>query len=245
VLKANPQNLPAMSTLGSCLLKSGKLEEAIAVDRKAAESNPRFDFVHANLASALTAKAASLKSAGKDPAASELAAEAEKEFDKALSLNPRNAEAVVSYAWLELKQQKPRAALELLQRALNAGVDDPDLELALGTVKAALEDPAGAAAAFDRSLALNPRSAQAHEAAGRNAYQRKDVRAAAEHYEKALGLEPTAALARTLGSIRLYDLRDRQGALKAYRMALELDPAGDDAPVLRQLITELQVPASP
>ena len=176
------------------------------------------------------------------PSAESLTAEARSAYGRVLALDPRDAEAALGLARLELDAGRHDAARAALVAAREAGVEDPEIELLYGILEAGRGATAAAETAFDHSLVLNPASPEAHVAAGRLAWSRGRAQAAADHYAEALRLRPDAAVARTLGSIRLDGLGDRAGAVAAFRRSLELEPAGRDADAARELVRELEGP---
>ena len=268
VLGKNPRNLPARTMYASALLGSGRTEEAIDTYHQAVALAPNMGFVHFGLASALAERARQLRSAARlgQPSATgsagagesgrgaradsgtappsslvdRLVSEARGEYRKVLAENPRDAEAALGLSRLELDAGRVEASREALLAARGVAVEDPEVELMLGILEAGRGARAEAAAAFERSLKLNPASPEAHVAAGRLAWSAGDARSAADHYQESLRLRPDAPLARTLGSILLEGLGDRQGALRAWRTALQLEPTGPDADAVRDLIRDLE-----
>ncbi len=232
LLAKNPQNVHAMLTLARCHLASGDVDKAISLDRSAVAINPGNDIAHYNLANALAEKGrADLKAA----------AEAESEYDRALAIDPRQADVYLSYAAMLAAEHKQDETQRILERAREAGVQDPDIETELGLMLLLRGSQEEARASFARAVALNPRAGRALEALGRIAYSRNGFREAADYYARALAATPSSGLARTLGSIQLFKLGDREGAARAFRRALELATPGDPSiGDLRAILQDLE-----
>jgi Tfp pilus assembly protein PilF len=95
----------------------------------------------------------------------------------------------------------------------------------LGGALAVKGDKTGAAAAFEKALALDPADSDALHELSRLAFERKDYAAAERYLARELAARPAAATARALGDLRSQKLGDAKGAREAYRRARELEGA--------------------
>lgn len=240
------RNFPVLATLGAACIEAGLYDRGIEVHRKTLALRPSDALPHSNLAGALRAKAASLDGASPgqagrpgEPRAAALRDEAAHEYEAALKLSPRDSESYFGYAQLEIERSRSQAARSVLARAHTAGASDPEMYVLQGRVEAALGDEGGARTAFERAVALDPRSGDAHEGLGHLDYEAGKAQDAAAHYARALDVAPTAARAKTLGAIRLYALSDKEGARAAFRRALELSPAAADAREITEILRDL------
>jgi tetratricopeptide (TPR) repeat protein len=84
-------------------------------------------------------------------------------------------------------------------------------------------DPAAAAAAYERALALEPGHPDANLNLGRLRHEAGDLEAAEAHYRAAAEAAPTHAGARYNLGVVLEDLKRWSQAIAAYREALRLD----------------------
>jgi arylsulfatase A-like enzyme/Tfp pilus assembly protein PilF len=231
LLSRNPRNVPALLALGLCRLGAGQPDKAVEADRLALEVRPDDDLVHFNLANALAALGESKP---------EAVPEARRHYRRALELNPRFADAYLNYASFLERGGSDAGALDLLRRAREAGVRDPDIETRIAVLELKKGEVDGAKAAFRRALELHPRAAGPLEAMAMITYRQGDFAEAARYYQRLLAVSPSAATARTLGSIRLERLGDIEGAREAFGHALALTAPDDpDRPALEKVIEEL------
>jgi arylsulfatase A-like enzyme/Tfp pilus assembly protein PilF len=231
LLAKNPGNLQALLTLGHAQLATRSFDGALDAFRKADALAPGDPLVHAQLANTLAAKSASDRS---------LAPQAEREFERAVTLQPRRAETYVDYTAFLGREHRVGDIERVLERARAAGVLDPVLEADSGMILLAGGNADGARERFERALALDPRQADGLEGLGKIAFARGDWDTAAAYYAKALEAAPTGALAKTLGAIRMDKLGDRAGAKAAFERALALArPDDPDASDLKEIIAEL------
>lgn len=235
LLARNPDNVPALLTLGQATLAGGSPDRAEALFRRALAANPDNEVALYNIANAQSERGRT------DPAAR---AAAKATYERVLTKNPRHVDAYLAYLALLAGERKLDATLEVFARAKAAGVQDPTIELEAGLLALLRGKPDEAREALERCIALDPGESRALEALGRIHYMRKEPALAAGYYARALEVAPSSGLAKSLGSIRLYDLGDRDGALEAFRRALALAPPGDpDREELGALVRELSSPS--
>jgi len=231
LLSHNPNNVPALLALGICYLGVDQPARAVELNRRALEIRPHDDQAHFNLANALTFLAETR------PA---VFADAQLHYERALELNPRYAEATLTYSSLFEQQGADDKALALLQRARGAGVRDPEIETRVAVLELKRGNVEAAKDAFRRGLELYPEAPRPLEAMGRIAFRQAHYAEAADYYERLLAVSPSARVARTLGSLRLEQLDDRAGALEAFELALGLMGGGDPGrEELARLVEEL------
>jgi arylsulfatase A-like enzyme/Tfp pilus assembly protein PilF len=232
LLSRNPQNVPAMLLLGRSYLATGNVDRAVTLFRRALEAHPEDPVAHLHLAGALARKSSTDPTAG--PAA-------RAEFDRALQLNPRLADAYLGYVSFLYGQGEVGAAAALFRRARAEGVRDPDLETEIGLLSLTRGDLDGARAAFENAVALNEDAARALQELGDIAYLDGDFETAEEHFARALESRPSVELAKTLGALRLFELDRPQGALEAFQLAVELAPRNDpDLETLQEIVEQLE-----
>jgi Flp pilus assembly protein TadD len=104
LLARNPQNLPALMTLAACFEDAGKIDDAIGVHRRALALYPKSAVTWKNLGGALAAKGAK-----KD---------AEAAFEKAVSLDPMDADACHELSRLAFERKDYAAAERWLAKEL-------------------------------------------------------------------------------------------------------------------------------
>jgi arylsulfatase A-like enzyme/Tfp pilus assembly protein PilF len=238
LLRRNPENVPALLALGQCYLATADSERALSAFRRAVEIQPDDAVARFNLANAFARAADGEADSGTDTA---WAAQAQAEYERALALNPRYAEAYLNYASMLLALGRGAAGESVLARARGAGVRDPDLETALGMLAHRRGDSAAARAAFERAVALNERAAKALEGLAEIAVDEESFDAAADYYSRALQSAPSFELARRTGTLLYYELDRPFAALEAFKLAAELAPPDDpDLEALEELVEHLE-----
>lgn len=147
-LKADQQHSGALQGLGIILAHQGKLEDAVALLRRALDREPASFAAHSNLGAALYAL--------RQPA------EAAEHFATAVALNPQHVE---SYSGLgttlhELgRDDDARAAFE---KAIALAPGNSETHFNLGKLHAELGNFGAAVAAYEKGLALAPQRTDIH-----------------------------------------------------------------------------------
>jgi arylsulfatase A-like enzyme/Flp pilus assembly protein TadD len=90
--------------------------------------------------------------------------EAMEAYEQALQLQPRFADAYLNYAAMLKRVGDDPAAKAVLQRAVEQGVDDPDIESELAVLLLKAGDVESARARFRRALELNPHAEKPRQA---------------------------------------------------------------------------------
>lgn len=223
IVKADPHNFPALALAGQCLRAAGREEAALALFRRAAAENELSAVPVANAA-------ASLVSLGRR-------AEAEREYRKALTLDPSLAEAAANLARL-LRERGDRAgAIATLEAAIAAGSHGSEVYLERGTALAEAGRVGEALADFREAARRDPTDTVALENAARAAFHLGRGREAAQAYEALLRLAPERGDAwKTLGSLYLEVLGEPAEAERCFRRALQLERDPGERAKLEELL---------
>lgn len=116
--------------------------------------------------------------------------EAERQLWQAVSISPKNATALRALGTVLLQQEDYREAAEAFSRATKQEPEDARNWLMLSVARSRLGDRAGALAAVERSLAVNPALPEAHQELATQHVRSGDVNAAIHHFQMALYLLP-------------------------------------------------------
>jgi tetratricopeptide (TPR) repeat protein len=130
----------------------GHFSEATVEYRKAIEKNAKALNLHFRLGRALLMSSH----------APEALADALKEFEAELVLNPSDSVAEYQVGQVLLAQEKPNAAAARLQRALELNPDFPEALVGLGKLRLDEKKNDEAVALLQRAITLSPRSESAH-----------------------------------------------------------------------------------
>jgi len=166
-------------------------------------------------------------------------AEAEKEYRRALTLDPTQDEAAANLGRLLRERGQTEEASKVLDGAVAAGSHGEQLFEERGNALADLGRLADALRDYRESARRNPLDPVPLENAARAAYRLGKAREAAQLYERLLQIQPNRLDAwKTAGAIYL-ELGDGEGATRCFRRAftLEIDPAEKEK--LAALIREL------
>ncbi len=149
------------------------------------------------------------------------AAEAERSYQRAIIAQSQYAAAHLAYGNFLLSHGRAGEAISAYERATQLTPDNPNALSNLGGAYLQLGDFERAAAAFARSLALEPRRAS-YSNAGTVRYYLGQYTEAAELYRKAIELAPADhRLWGNLADALLFGMRPEE-AKQNYRRALEL-----------------------
>jgi tetratricopeptide (TPR) repeat protein len=226
IVKKDPHNFPALSLAGFCLSKMGRTESALNLFQRAEKEND------INAVPIVDAAGALLELGRK--------AEAEKEYRRALALDPAQATGATNLARLLRQKGDKKGAREVLDLALRAGAHEPEIYLERGVDRAETGNLEGALGDFREAARRAPANPVPLENAARTAYDLKRFKDASILYEQLLRIAPNRTdLWKTEGAIYLYQLDEKTEALRCFRRALlqESDP-GEHAK-LEALVKEL------
>jgi TolB-like protein/Tfp pilus assembly protein PilF len=160
-------------------------------------------------------------------------------FDQALGHDPGfgRAHSSRARAYLSLAEyyvidgaEALRIARDSANRALAIDPDDGDALVVVGEARRVLDhDPAGARAAFEQALALNPSAEAAHRYYAWFLGVRQAGPDAVAVADRAFSLDPLCTVMQTSAADVRYFTRDFEGALARSRHALAMEPDSDRA----------------
>ncbi len=150
-----------------------------------------------------------------------------------LRTHPRHPLVLQMLGVLAAQQQRPAAALELLQQAVALAPQDPAAHNNLGKVLVALHRHDDARAAYDHAIVLQPRNAVAHYNRGTIALHQRRYAEAMADLEQARVLQPGVAGHYSNLGLAYVGLRRSPAALEAFGHCLALDPQHHDGLVNR------------
>lgn len=193
------------------MLGNGRLEEAAARYRLAAEAAPHNADAHVNLGFVLL----------------ELnrPAEALPVLRQAAVLAPDSADAHYLLGTALAKLHQPAASVPAFERALALNGDFVAAHRDLAKALHDIGQHARAKALLHTAAALDPRSPDLYLFLGNIALHEMELDAALASYDRALAIEPKLAVALSNKSQALLQLSDFDGAAAAARRALALDPS--------------------
>lgn len=224
IVRDDPRNFPALCLAGQCLRDAGRLEEAVALFRRASEENERSPVPAANLG-------ALYLELGRG-------ADGERELARALVLDPADAVSAARLARRYAETGRTTEALKLLDTAHAAGALDAALFRERGTIRAGAGRLEEALADFREAARRDPLDAAAIENAGRAAFALGRTREALIHYETLARLVPARGdVWKTIGSLAL-ETGDHDRADFAFRAALRLETDPAERAALARLLAE-------
>ncbi|HKH47210.1 MAG TPA: sulfatase-like hydrolase/transferase [Thermoanaerobaculia bacterium] len=225
IVRRDPHNFPALSLAAYCLEEGGRVADALALYQQASRENELSAVPVANAADCLVKL--------------RRRAEAEKEYRRALALDPTLDEAASNLARLLRERGLKEEALRVLDATLSAGAHGEQVFEERGFVLAEMGRLADALRDFRESARRNPLDPVPLENAAHAAYRLGQPRDAVQLYERLLQIQPNRLDAwKAAGAIYL-DLEDDEGAVRCFRRALtlEIDPA--ERGKLEALVREL------
>ncbi len=229
IVRQDPHNFPALTLAGQCLEEAGKLETALGLFEQASRENGLSAIPIANAAGVLLALGRK--------------AEAEREYRRALTLDPTQAESASNLGRLLRERGAAGEALGVLEAAVRAGGHGPAVYLERGLARAELGRLGEALADFREAARRNPTDPVPLENAARAAYQLGRKRESAQLYEQLLRFaEERVDLWKTLGALYLYELDEPERAANAFRRALVKEPDPAERAKLNELLGELERP---
>jgi tetratricopeptide (TPR) repeat protein len=151
-------------------------------------------------------------------------AEAEKEFDGAVQLDPSNTTILGQYAdFLVARQQVPKAVARL-QQFVDANPNNVQGHLMLGAVQFRAKNNGAAQAEFERANQIDPKDVQPYLRLGQLYQAQKQTDAAIAQYQKALEIQPKfASLCAMIGNLYL-EKDDLKTARQYFQKALDIEP---------------------
>jgi tetratricopeptide (TPR) repeat protein len=207
----------AKYALGAALQATGQVDEAITV---------LADFVEARATGAEQLPARTLLANALISA--RRFAEASTQLRAVLAIMPGDRKARTRLADLLLAEARYAEAAAEYKRAMTDGTS-LELELGLGAALKGAGQPAVARTHFERALALDARSAEAHRHLAEMAWERSDAAAAVTHANAALGIDPRHAGTHNFLGVVLASSDRLSEAIDHFREALRLEPSNDRA----------------
>src|SRR5258708_23207305 len=191
-----------------------KFEEAIIPLQKVIADQPEFAYAHFQLAYVYTA----LKKTS----------DARAEYERAISIDPKMAEAYVNLGMLLLDTQQDAAAVAPLRKAVEMlpAQSRPRYLLAVALDRSG--DRAGAAESFDALLHLDPNDITAIDYLGWRALHAGKPAEAEAKFRRAVEVQPTGPGGRR-GLAESLDAQKKPEAADAYRDYLQLMPNDSEA----------------
>lgn len=226
MVRRDPHNFPALSLTGFCLRQAGRLESALNLFQRASKEN---DLNAVPIADA----AGCLLDLGRK-------AEAEREYRRALALDPAQPVAATNLARMLRQRGDRKAAVAVLDTALRAGAHESEIFLERGIARAESGGLEPALLDFREAARRSPANPVPLENAARTAYDLRRFRDSTQFYEQLLRIAPNRAdLWKTTGAIYLYELDDKDSALRCFRTALNLERDAGERGRLEELVKEL------
>lgn len=210
VLARDAEDLRARIVLAEALQASGSAERAEALLREAPGAAPA---LHGALARLLV-RGARL-------------AEAQREVERALALQPDSVQWVVDLVWVLLEQGKSEEALEIARRRAIEAPAVAEYPNLLGRIALHREDGAGAERAFRKAIEVDAEFVPAYVNLARLALRAERYSEAVELLQSALTRRPGHAEALQELGIVEYRRGNFQAAIGAFREALRADPTSD------------------
>jgi tetratricopeptide (TPR) repeat protein/V8-like Glu-specific endopeptidase len=149
------------------------------------------------------------------------------DYNKAISLNPKFAEAYCGRGILKQKLKDPQGALADYNKAISLNPKFADAYIGRGVLKNLnLKDPKGALADYNKAISLNPKLAEAYYSrAFLKVDKLNDPQGALADCNKAISINPKFADAYMCrGVLKHTKLNDPKGALADYNKAISLNP---------------------
>ncbi|MGD1019113.1 MAG: tetratricopeptide repeat protein [Verrucomicrobiia bacterium] len=200
----------AHGNLGIALVRSGRIQEAIAHYERALRLNPDYADAHNNLGLALM-------SLGRVP-------EAIGHFEQALTIRPGLAEAHGNLGVALVRSGRIQEAIAHYEQALRLNPHYADAHNNLGLALMSLGRVPEAIGHFEQALAIRPDSTEAHNNLGNSLLQEGRYNDAIAEYGQALRLDPGSAAAESNLGLALARLGKLQEAIAHYQQALRVDP---------------------
>ena len=149
---------------------------------------------------------------------------AERMLRRALSINPRNAEAHVDLVMLLTSTKRSDEALPHFHTALELAPDSANAHYNFAVALGDLGQLQEAIAHFGRAVEIDPKKAATHESFGNALIRAGRVPEAIAHYQRAVQLDPNRANAQNNLGTALRNMGNLREAIAHYRRAVEAQP---------------------
>lgn len=210
-VRGNPADPSGLANLGLAQHYAGRLEDAIATFRRAAQLAPGSAPLFCNFGNALDA-------AGRRE-------EAVDAYNKAVALQPDYAAAFTNLGTTLRGLGRLEEAVAACRRAVEIDPAMAEGFYNLGNVLSRSGDFAAAIGAFREAVRLQPNFPKALDNLGAMHLTVHDYPAAAEAFREAVRLDPEFASPRYQLGNALRELGEFEAAMEAYQGAIEIDPS--------------------
>ncbi|WGV27867.1 serine protease [Halotia branconii] len=150
-------------------------------------------------------------------------------YEKAIQLNPKYANAYYNLGIALFDQKKLDEAVAAYQKAIQLNPKDAIAYNNLGNALSDQKKLDEAVAAYQKAIQLNPKYAIAYYNLGIALFDQKKLDEAVAAYQKAIQLNPKDADAYVGLGNALFDQKKLDQAVAAYQKAIQLNPKGDYA----------------
>ncbi len=226
VLQRDPAHFNALCLLSGLCAQSGQGELAVSLIRRALRGAPSGPMAAVALAAAHSNLGNVLTALGRHD-------EALASHDKAVALQPRNAQCHVNRGAVLFQLGRTRDALASFETALALDGRDAAALFSRGAALDALGRSAEALASYDRAIALRPDHAPAWVNRGLSLFKLGRVADALESYDRAMALQPGLIEAHANRTTALQQLDRQAEALASADTVIALDPNHAEAHVDR------------
>lgn len=149
--------------------------------------------------------------------------------DEGTLWNPESGQALFDFSVSELAEKSAPFTLRAIDDARRRAEELSAAEWYALACDLEVTSPGEAKEAYARTLALDPRHADAHVNLGRILHEERAMASAEEHYRAALEADRNHETAAFNLAVALEDLGRFDEALATYRRALDIDPTNADA----------------
>ncbi len=226
IIRANPENYPALIQYGIALNLSGKRQQAMEIFSRAIKVNPDYLPAYFNLG-AVAMKLGKFEYA-------------KKMFKKLLDLNPNIAEAWVYLCAIELKQKNFSQAEFYLQKARSLKPDHINVLFYQGLLAAHMKKYGKAVTIFEQVVVRDPAYIEAHENLGRLYIRMGRIHDGIQEYQRVLELDPERAEAYLTLSALYIQVDMFQNALKLLQTFVQKFPEHPERSGAEELIRNIQ-----
>ncbi len=150
--------------------------------------------------------------------------EAIKDYDRAISLNPKYADAYNNRGKAKFEMGNKPEAIADLDRAISLNPKSAEAYFNRGNAKSDLGNQLEAIKDYDRAISLNPKSAEAYFNRGNAKSDLGNQLEAIKDYDRAIALNPKSADAYNNRGNAKYKLGNKQEAINDYDRAIALNP---------------------
>ncbi|HEV2214329.1 MAG TPA: tetratricopeptide repeat protein [Terracidiphilus sp.] len=208
-LALQPDNAEARANLGAALAEDGQLDAAIEEDSKALVAMPSDTGLRMNMGLAYYKKG-DFSHAGE-------------QFSKVLAVRPMDIPAAVLMGYVDIKLDRPTAAIQLLGPLEPGHENNMDLEYVLGYAQIKTGDDAGGIPRLER-MAQATHAVDAYVIAGSARLHKREFHEAREDLEAAVKLNPNFPGLQTLVGQARDALGDQAAAMPAFEAAVKENP---------------------